>query len=59
MPFLGAIPLDPATVVAADTGVPVVLLEGDSHAKQGFLALADNIAAAVGNSLEAISSSHA
>lgn len=59
LPFLGAIPLDPATVVAADTGVPVVLLEGDSHAKQGFLALADNIVEAVGNSLEAISSSHA
>jgi len=27
--FLGAIPLDPATVVAGDLGVPVVLLEAD------------------------------
>lgn len=57
--FLGAVPLDPATVVAADTGVPVVLLEGESHAKAGFLALADSIAKATENSLEAISSTHA
>lgn len=56
--FLGAIPLDPATVVAADRGVPVVLLEGASPAKQGFLALADNIVSAADGSLEAIASYH-
>lgn len=56
--FLGAIPLDPATVVAADRGVPVVLLDGESPAKQGFLALADNIVSAADGSLEAIASHH-
>lgn len=59
LPFLGAVPLDPATVVAADRGVPVVMLEEDSHAKQGFLTLADNIVKAAENSLEALSSRHA
>lgn len=58
LPFLGAIPLDPATVVAADRGVPVALLEGESPAKRGFLDLADAIADAASNSLEAIASSH-
>nr|WP_143145478.1 Mrp/NBP35 family ATP-binding protein [Desulfovibrio litoralis] len=41
--FLGAIPLDPATVIAADLGVPVVLLKEDSVAKQSFLNLAQKI----------------
>ncbi|GFM33864.1 Mrp/NBP35 family ATP-binding protein [Desulfovibrio subterraneus] len=57
--FLGSVPLDPATVVAADKGVPVVMLEEESHAKAGFLNLADNIIAALDSSLEAISSSNA
>ncbi len=56
--FLGDIPLDPATVVAADRGVPVVFLEEDSKAKQGFLSLADNIVRASASSLEALASSH-
>ncbi len=56
--FLGDIPLDPATVVAADRGVPVVFCEGDSPAKQGFLNLADNIVRASSSSLEALASSH-
>ncbi len=42
--FLGAIPLDPTAVVAADRGVPAVTLEGDSAAKQAFMALAADIA---------------
>lgn len=46
IPFLGAVALDPATVVAADSGIPVVLLKEDSVAKQDFLALADAVAAA-------------
>lgn len=57
--FLGAIPLDPATVVAGDLGTPVVLLEEDSFAKKGFLELADNIAKAAQNSFEAASTTHA
>ena len=36
LPFLGAIPLDPATVIAADRGVPVVSLTENSPARQGF-----------------------
>ncbi len=56
--FLGAIPLDPATVVAADRGVPVVFLEADSPAKKGFLDLADAISKAADASLEAIASHH-
>ncbi|ABB38872.1 ATPase-like, ParA/MinD [Oleidesulfovibrio alaskensis G20] len=59
LPFLGAVPLDPATVVAADVGRPVVLLEEDSHAKKGFLDLAENIVHACENSLEVIASVHA
>ena len=54
--FLGAIPLDPATVVAPDRGVPVVYPESDGPAKSAFLALADAIAEAADNSLEALSS---
>ena len=46
LPFLGAIPLDPATVIAADRGVPVVSLTENSPARQGFLALADAVIAA-------------
>lgn len=56
--FLGAVPLDPATVVAADRGIPVVYLKEDSPAKQGFLALADAVATAADNSLESLSSNH-
>ncbi len=56
--FLGDIPLDPATVVAADSGVPVVFLEEETPAKRGFLSLADAINHAANNSLEALASSH-
>jgi Mrp family chromosome partitioning ATPase len=58
IPFLGGVPLDPATVVAADKGIPIVFLEGDFPAKRGFLALADNIAKGAAGSLEALASSH-
>ena len=57
--FLGAVPLDPTTVVAADRGVPVVYLEADSPAKTAFLQLADAIASACDTSLEALASTHA
>lgn len=56
--FLGAIPLDPATVVAGDIGTPVVLMEGDSPAKQALLALGDRVALAAQTSLEAASTVH-
>jgi ATP-binding protein involved in chromosome partitioning len=56
--FLGAIPLDPATVVACDIGTPVVLMEGDSPAKQALLALGDRVALAAQTSLEAASTVH-
>lgn len=56
--FLGAVPLDPATVVAADLGVPVVYLETEGPAKTAFLALADAIADAADGSLESLASSH-
>ncbi len=46
LPFLGAIPLDPATVVAADLGKPVVLLDEPGAAKTAFLELAGAVAAA-------------
>jgi Mrp family chromosome partitioning ATPase len=44
IPFLGAIALDPVTVIAADAGTPVVIMPEDSIAKQNFLALADAVA---------------
>jgi len=37
--FLGAIPLDPATVVAGDLGKPVVSLKEDTPAKEAFFNL--------------------
>ncbi len=56
--FLGAIPLDPATVVAGDLGTPVVLLDADSPAKEALLALGDRVAKAAQTSLEAASTVH-
>jgi len=56
--FLGAIPLDPTTVVAGDLGTPVVLMEGDFPAKSALLALGDSVALAAQSSLEAASTVH-
>jgi len=56
--FLGAVPLDPATVTAGDTGTPLVYLEGDFPAKRAMLSLADTIADAAQNSLESVSTVH-
>ncbi len=58
LPFLGAVPLDPTTVVAGDLGKPVVLLDEDSPAKVAFRAVADQIADAAESSLEVASSTH-
>lgn len=49
IPFLGAVALDPISVVAADAGTPVVLMKEDSVAKRDFLAVADAVANAVRN----------
>lgn len=58
IPFLGALPLDPATVVAADRGTPVVYLQEDTPAKKAFLELAKNIAAAAEADLGTLATSH-
>ncbi len=51
--FLGAVPLDPATVVAGDLGQPIVLLEEDTPAKIALLEVASRVAKGAYNSLEA------
>ncbi len=51
--FLGAIPLDPAAVVAGDLGKPVVMLDEDTPAKRALLQLADTVIRTSENSLEA------
>ncbi|XPV74903.1 MAG: P-loop NTPase [Desulfovibrio sp.] len=56
--FMGDIPLDPATVVAGDTGVPVVMMDIDTPAKEALLKVADNVAYAAESSLEAASTTH-
>jgi Mrp family chromosome partitioning ATPase len=56
--FLGAVPLDPATVVAGDIGTPVVLLDEDSPAKSALMDVGDRVAEAAFKSLEAASSVH-
>jgi len=56
--FLGAIPLDPATVVAGDLGTPVVLMDGDFPAKTALLELGERVAKAAMTSLEAASTVH-
>ncbi len=56
--FLGAVPLDPATVVAGDLGQPIVLLEEDTPAKLALLEVASRVAKGAHNSLEAAVSMH-
>jgi Mrp family chromosome partitioning ATPase len=58
IPFLGAIPLDPATVVASDIGKPVVYLDEETPAKDALLKIAKKISEAAENSLEAVSTIH-
>lgn len=53
LPFLGAIPLDPATVVAGDVGTPVAVLPDDTPAKRAFVDLAGRVADEAARSLEA------
>jgi len=56
--FLGAVPLDPATVVAGDLGQPVVLLEEDTPAKTALLEVARRIDQDARNCLEAAARAH-
>jgi Mrp family chromosome partitioning ATPase len=56
--FLGAIPLDPATVIAGDLGTPVVFLKEDVPAKKAFLTLADTISERAMECFESVSSVH-
>lgn len=51
--FLGAVPLDPLSVVAGDLGKPVVLLDEPSPVKDALIRLADTIDSAAHQSLEA------
>jgi len=53
--FLGAVPLDPVTVVAGDVGKPVVLMDEPSPVKDALMNLAATIDRAAKNSLEAVS----
>ncbi|MCR4667462.1 MAG: Mrp/NBP35 family ATP-binding protein [Desulfovibrio sp.] len=55
IPFLGAIPIDPISVVAGDAGTPVVMMEEESAAKTALTAIAGEIARRAFDSLEAIS----
>ncbi|WP_029894884.1 Mrp/NBP35 family ATP-binding protein [Desulfohalovibrio reitneri] len=50
--FLGAIPLDPATVVAGDLGRPVVLLDEDTPVKRTLRELAATVNDEAARSLE-------
>ena len=54
LPFLGAIPIDPASVVASDAGIPVVSMQEDTPSKKAFLDLARAVKTFSENSLEAI-----
>ncbi len=56
--FLGAIPLDPVSVIAGDLGKPVVLIDDPSPAKDALIELADTVEEAAMNSLEAVATAH-
>lgn len=45
--FLGAIPLDPINVIAADMGIPLVYHEDESQAKAAFQKLSETVIQAV------------
>lgn len=44
IPFLGGIPVDPAMLIAADTGVPITDMPGNYPAKEAFARIAAGIA---------------
>lgn len=50
--FLGAIPLDPAAVIAADLGTPVVYLEKKGPAEEAFTRIAAEIAKGAAENLK-------
>ncbi|MCR5813699.1 MAG: Mrp/NBP35 family ATP-binding protein [Desulfovibrio sp.] len=54
LPFLGAIPLDPAAVVASDNGTPIVAIAEELPSKKALLDLAKNVARSAIDSLEVL-----
>ena len=54
LPFLGAIPLDPAAVVASDNGTPIVAMDESLPSKTALLELARKVAQGAANSLEVL-----
>jgi ATP-binding protein involved in chromosome partitioning len=46
LPLLGSVPLDPAVVIAGDTGKAVVIEQPDSASARAFIAIADEVAKA-------------
>ncbi|WP_291319826.1 Mrp/NBP35 family ATP-binding protein [Desulfonatronospira sp.] len=56
--FLGSIPLDPASIDAAEKGIPVVLSSKPSPAREAHARLAVKVDRAAKDSLEAVSTSH-
>ncbi len=47
VPFIGAVPMDPAVREGGDTGVPVVISKPDSPVARALIAVAEDIAAKV------------
>lgn len=47
IPLLADIPLEPQVSIQSDMGVPAVLKDSDSHAKEAFMQLAETVAAKV------------
>ena len=48
VPFLGAIPLDPAVAIGGDAGVPIVAAEPESPVTHAFLRIAETIREGLG-----------
>ena len=48
VPFLGAIPLDPAVAIGGDAGVPIVAAEPESPVTHAFLRIAETIQQSLG-----------
>jgi ATP-binding protein involved in chromosome partitioning len=47
VPFLGAIPIEPAVVSGGDAGIPISVMSPDSRAAEAFRSLADQVEAAI------------
>jgi ATP-binding protein involved in chromosome partitioning len=47
VPFIGAIPVDPAIREGGDAGKPIVITDPDSQAGQSLIAIAEQLAARI------------